>query len=141
YDALGRVTKIIPTDGSKTSNNIVSAYSGSSVTVTDQAGKKRRSVSDGLGRIIEVDEPGGSSPATAGSGSATVNGNGVQVFNLGGVAASGSVTIGGQGEQSHAATTATGSVNIQQVGQGWASVNQPYWGCVLWFDDGGCATM
>src|SRR5262249_8589362 len=56
-------------------------------------------------------------------------------------AASGSVTIGGQGEQSHAATTATGSVNIQQVGQGWASVNQPYWGCVLWFDDGGCATM
>ena len=32
-------------------------YSGNTVTVTDQAGKRRRSVTDGLGRLIRVNEP------------------------------------------------------------------------------------
>jgi YD repeat-containing protein len=58
-DSLGRVIKM------KTPDNavVVTGYSGSSVTVTDQAGKRRRSVTDALGRLIQVTEdpevPGG----------------------------------------------------------------------------------
>ncbi len=57
YDALGRVTKVIPPDGSGTANNVSTTYSGNCTTVTDQAGKKRKSCTDALGRLIEVWEP------------------------------------------------------------------------------------
>ncbi|MGH9890866.1 MAG: hypothetical protein ACREA0_02540, partial [bacterium] len=57
YDALGRLTKVIPPDGSSASNNVSSTYSGNCTTVTDQAGKKRKSCADALGRLIEVWEP------------------------------------------------------------------------------------
>jgi hypothetical protein len=51
-DALGRVTKIRTPD-----NAIVrTSYSGNTVTVTDQASKSRKSVTDGLGRLIQVYE-------------------------------------------------------------------------------------
>src|SRR6266404_2031733 len=33
-------------------------YSGNTVTVTDPAGKQRKNVTDALGRLVEVDEPG-----------------------------------------------------------------------------------
>lgn len=51
-DALGRVIKV------KTPDNalVLSAYSGNTVIVTDQAGKKRKSVSDALGRLTSVYE-------------------------------------------------------------------------------------
>jgi RHS repeat-associated protein len=53
FDALGRVTTVTTPD-----NAVVNtSYSGNTVTVTDQAGKKRRSVTDGLGRLVRVDEP------------------------------------------------------------------------------------
>lgn len=58
YDALGRVKKVIPPDGTSSSNNVVTDYAGNTVTVTDQAGKQRRSYSDTLGRLVRVDEPG-----------------------------------------------------------------------------------
>lgn len=58
YDALGRVTKVIPPDGSGTANNITTTYSGNCATVTDQAGKKRKSCTDALGRLVQVFEPG-----------------------------------------------------------------------------------
>jgi RHS repeat-associated protein len=53
YDALGRVkaTKTMPDTATVTTD-----YGGNSVTVTDQAGKKRRSVSDALGRLASVTE-------------------------------------------------------------------------------------
>jgi RHS repeat-associated protein len=57
YDALGRVTKTIPPDGSSTSNNVSTVYSGNCVTVTDEAGKTRKSCNDGLGRLTQVFEP------------------------------------------------------------------------------------
>lgn len=60
YDALGRATKVIPPDGTPTSNNVVTAYAGTTVTVTDQAGKVRKSETDGLGRLIRVWEPNSS---------------------------------------------------------------------------------
>ena len=57
YDALGRVALLIPPDGSQTSNNVSTAYSGNCTTVTDQAGKTRKSCADALGRLIQVFEP------------------------------------------------------------------------------------
>ena len=60
YDALSRVTKVIPPDGSSSANNISATYSSNTTTVTDQAGKKRQSSVDSLGRLTQVTEdPGG----------------------------------------------------------------------------------
>ena len=53
YDGLGRTTTVTSQDSGIT----ISKYSGNTVTVTDQAGKQRRSATDALGRLIEVDEP------------------------------------------------------------------------------------
>ncbi len=58
YDALNRTTLVIPPDGTSTSNNVATQYCGGrSTLVTDQAGHWRRSTTDGLGRLVEVDEP------------------------------------------------------------------------------------
>jgi RHS repeat-associated protein len=57
YDGLGRVTLEIPPDGSSSSsNNVSTSYSGSCTTLTDQAGKQRKTCGDGLGRLIQVFE-------------------------------------------------------------------------------------
>src|SRR5262249_15354874 len=52
YDALGRVTRVTTPDGA----HVDTAYNGNQVTVTDHAGKKRRSETDALGRLIKVTE-------------------------------------------------------------------------------------
>ncbi len=52
YDLLGRVTAITAPDSSVVST----AYNANTVTVTDQALKKRKSVTDALGRLKEVYE-------------------------------------------------------------------------------------
>jgi RHS repeat-associated protein len=80
YDSLGRTIKVIPPDGSTSSNNVQTFYRGNSVTVVDQAGKARRSYTDALGRLIEVDEPaaGAALPgiaATGGAGSTAIQGS------------------------------------------------------------------
>jgi RHS repeat-associated protein len=54
YDALSRKTKETEADGVSTVNT---AYCGSWTLVTDATGKWRRSRSDALGRLVEVDEP------------------------------------------------------------------------------------
>ncbi|HEX7288579.1 MAG TPA: RHS repeat-associated core domain-containing protein [Candidatus Angelobacter sp.] len=53
YDGLGRTTVVTAQDGGTTT----SAFSGNTVTITDPSGKQRRSVSDALGRLLEIDEP------------------------------------------------------------------------------------
>ena len=56
FDALGRLTSV------KTADNAVvsTSYAGNIATVTDQAGKARKSVTDALGRLIEVyEDPNG----------------------------------------------------------------------------------
>jgi RHS repeat-associated protein len=54
YDGLNRPTLVTKPDGS----TVHTAYcGGSSTLVTDEAGHWRRSSTDGLGRLIEVDEP------------------------------------------------------------------------------------
>jgi len=69
YDALGRTCLVAPPDGTlpsgsacatQPSNDVFTSYSGNIVTVTDQAGKSRKSVSDGLGRLTQVfEDPAG----------------------------------------------------------------------------------
>jgi len=56
YDALGRTTLVTGADGSPTKIS----YCGPSTLVTDEAGHWRRTTNDGLGRLIEVDEPNSS---------------------------------------------------------------------------------
>jgi RHS repeat-associated protein len=56
YDALGRIISATGPDNGV----ITKAYSGNTVTVTDQAGKDRQSTTDALGRLIKVvEDPGG----------------------------------------------------------------------------------
>jgi RHS repeat-associated protein len=51
FDSLGRVISVTtPADNAVVTTN----YSGNSVTVTDQAGKRRKSVTDALGRLTDV---------------------------------------------------------------------------------------
>ncbi len=71
YDGLGRVTKVISQDGGISN----SKFSGNMTTVTDQAGKQRGSVSDGLGRLIEADEPGVQPPPQANYATQQTDGN------------------------------------------------------------------
>jgi RHS repeat-associated protein len=79
YDALNRPCLVVPPDGTvpsgtscpgtPTANDIVTAYLGNATTVTDQVGNQRRSISDALGRLVEVNEPGpGSGTGTDASG-------------------------------------------------------------------------
>jgi RHS repeat-associated protein len=56
YDLAGRVTTVVNPDNASAS----SFYNGNQVTVIDQAGKRRRSETDALGRLIRITEdPGG----------------------------------------------------------------------------------
>ncbi|HET7108345.1 MAG TPA: RHS repeat-associated core domain-containing protein [Candidatus Acidoferrum sp.] len=64
YDSLNRETLTIPPGGSQ-SNSVQTQYCAASTMVIDQSGHWRRSTGDGLGRLIEADEPN--------STSATVN--------------------------------------------------------------------
>src|SRR6266850_746334 len=56
YDLAGRLTSLTTPDSAV----VTTAYSGNSVTVTDQAGKARKSLTDGLGRLTQVyEDPAG----------------------------------------------------------------------------------
>jgi RHS repeat-associated protein len=55
HDALNRATSVVDTDGS--SSTVTTQYCGASILVTDEASHWRRSRTDGLGRLVEVDEP------------------------------------------------------------------------------------
>lgn len=78
YDAAGRVTEVAtfggppgtrpPDTGTNASwtGSVVTSYAGNEVTATDQAGKKRKSVSDALGRMVKVyEDPDGSNYLTS----------------------------------------------------------------------------
>ncbi|HZQ21448.1 MAG TPA: RHS repeat-associated core domain-containing protein [Terriglobales bacterium] len=56
YDALGRTLSVTEQDGSISSTS----YAGNCATVTDEAGKSRKSCSDALGRLTQVfEDPAG----------------------------------------------------------------------------------
>ncbi len=52
YDALSRVIEVTTPDNAK----VKTTYLGNQVTVEDQANRKRSSITDGLGRLIQVNE-------------------------------------------------------------------------------------
>ena len=56
FDALSRVSSVTTPDNAV----MTTAYTGNAVTLTDQVGKLRRSITDALGRLTRVDEPDGS---------------------------------------------------------------------------------
>ena len=60
YDALGRLTLVTLPGG----NTVQNLYSGSSVTVTDQVGRKIKRETDGLGRLVKVTEQDSSGALT-----------------------------------------------------------------------------
>jgi RHS repeat-associated protein len=114
YDALGRVTQITEADNSFTQTNYANFPA---VTVTDEAGNQRISRTDGLGRLIEVDEPGlpagTATLATTASGWATVAGAEQSVVTGVATPGTGSGTVSGT-EQSVTgpSSVASGSVDI-----------------------------
>ena len=60
YDDLSRVTKVQTPDNAEVNTSFdlsVSVTLGTVVTVTDQAGKTRRSLTNALGQLARVDEP------------------------------------------------------------------------------------
>jgi RHS repeat-associated protein len=81
YDVLGRPILVTEQDGStvQTAYDQTCALNTNTLgtLVTDEAGNQRRSCTDGLGRLVEVDEPGGSVSGSAepGSGSVTIAGS------------------------------------------------------------------
>ena len=78
YDVLGRTTQVTKQDGSFTMavyNQSGPASTGDCATTTDEAGKARRTCSDGLGRLVEVDEPGDNFGGTRASGGLNINGS------------------------------------------------------------------
>jgi RHS repeat-associated protein len=94
YDALGRVTQVTPPSGGSQQYS----YSGSTVTITDPAGKQRRNTSNAIGLLTEVDEPGETFAGSDSSGTLTINGT-LQGQTGSGSPAAGTVTISGE-EQS-----------------------------------------
>lgn len=55
YDALSRIYEVKVQDGT----TVTTSYSGNAVTVTDQAGKTGRSVTNALGQLTRIDEATG----------------------------------------------------------------------------------
>src|SRR3984957_18707769 len=125
YDVLGRPITVTEPDGSK----IQTAYDQTcamntgtlGTLVTDEAGNQRRSCTDGLGRLVEVDEPGGSvwGSAVPGTGSVTISGseqgpvnscppNSCPIYDSGNVSVTvNGVTVGGAGFSSLSDTSAS----------------------------------
>jgi RHS repeat-associated protein len=66
YDALGRVSKVIPPDGSSTANRMQYIYDldTPAKTVIDAAGKQKRYEYDAAGRVFRITEPDSSGQLT-----------------------------------------------------------------------------
>jgi len=122
YDALGRALKIIPADGSATSNNLSFSYAGNCLTATDQAGKSMRTCHDALGRLIEVDEPT-PWPASSGTGSAAVSGTEQSLPGAGGTPGTGTVTISGIERSTQAKNCTQRLCTIYDIGGVQVTVN------------------
>ncbi len=78
YDALSRAVKVTEQDGSVATMafSVNANLKTLCTTKTDEAGKQRRSCSDALGRLVEVDEPGDPSTVVANNyGNLAVDGN------------------------------------------------------------------
>jgi RHS repeat-associated protein len=128
YDALNRTVQVASPDGTAPTatspclaNNICTQYVGNTTTVTDQTGKQRRSISDGLGRLIEVDEPGGDIAGSQASGGITISGTLKTIPGANSTPGTGWVAFSGS-EQSKPGTPATPASVTVTIG-GTNSIN------------------
>ncbi len=126
YDAIGRPCVLIPPDGTSVAgnacpssqpiNDVFTSYSGNTTTVTDQSGNGRKSVTDALGRLIEVDEPGATSAGISGTGSGSVSGSEQSIGGAPATSGTGSVVFSGTLQskqvQTQAAASGRGTVTI-----------------------------
>jgi RHS repeat-associated protein len=102
-DALGRPMTVTEQDGSikSVSYDVVppAGTLGNCNLSTDEAGNQRRSCSDALGRLVEVDEPGAAFAGTAASGTLNIGGVLKSVSGIGAHGASAAsivLTVNGQ---------------------------------------------
>jgi len=96
YDGLNRVTQTTRQDGSIATVS----YTDNCTTPTDEAGKQRRSCTDSLGRLEEVDEPNPGAAATNATGTITISGTEQNANSQPATAGHGSVTISGTEQSS-----------------------------------------
>jgi RHS repeat-associated protein len=78
YDSVGRVTGTTSQDGGV----VKAVFIGNTTVTTDQSGNQRQSVTDALGRVIEVDEPGTQPPPQSNYATMQTDGNFV-LYNSG----------------------------------------------------------
>ena len=91
FDALGRPTVTLLPDGAQRT----SSYATNSATVTDPVGKQRKSFTDGLGSVTQVNEPGDPFAGTKSSGSIAIGGTLGSKPGITATSGSGSVAIKG----------------------------------------------
>jgi RHS repeat-associated protein len=77
YDAVDRPFQVIKQDGSISSvnYNVAVANPGDCTDTKDEAGKQRRTCSDALGRLVEVDEPNPGAGISTATGNVVINGH------------------------------------------------------------------
>jgi RHS repeat-associated protein len=137
YDGLDRQLSVTEPDQNVISNSYgaqTSPVMGQVVLVTDETGRQRRSVSDGFGRVVEVDEPGDGSAGTASSGGLTISGTLQTKPATNPTPGTGSVTISGS-EQSKqvGATSATpgrGTISLAGTNQCTPDFSVCDWGVI-----------
>lgn len=117
YDELGQTIQTTKQDGSirtiERSIPTTTAVNGDCSIATDEAGKQRRTCTDALGRLVEVDEPNPGAQAVPAQGTLTINGT---LKTQSGVGATG-------------ATTASGQVSIGGSDAGFYTPPQQVGGC------------
>lgn len=120
FDTLSRPVQVTKQDGSVSTVS----YTGNCITAMDEAGKQRKSCSDALGRLTEVDEPAGT-PGSPASGGLTIGGTLQSTQATSGTPGTGSVTVSGA-EQSKPGTPATaGRVSITITGAEMMTTTDP----------------
>lgn len=95
FDALGRPTVTLLPDSAQAT----ASYNTNTSTVTDPASKQRKSFVDGLGHVIQVDEPGDTSAGAKATGGITITGSLGSKSGVTATSGSGSVAIKGNEQQ------------------------------------------
>jgi RHS repeat-associated protein len=97
----------------------LSGAAGNCTLTTDEAGKQRRACADGLGRLVEVDEPNPGAAAVAATGSVAISGSEQSATSQAATAASISVNIGGSDSTNISTVCAPSchTINSKDAGQ------------------------
>ncbi len=135
YDPLDRTTSVTEPDGSVVTfvysiGTDILGYPRTTTLVTDEALNQRESLTDGLGRLIQVEEPDPAIPAQPGTGSATASGT-EQSTVTSASPGTGTVTISG-GESDYQYYNGSQTVTVWDAGTITVTINgktaNAYWG-------------